>query len=83
MIILFNFIAILTQILTIAIFARAIISWFPVPKDNVVVDIIVQITDPVLEPLRRIIPTTGFIDFTPLIAIFLLQMVGNVAAGLG
>ncbi len=83
MIILFNFIAILTQILTIAIFARAIISWFPVPKDNVVVDLIVQITDPVLEPLRRIIPTTGFIDFTPLIAIFLLQMVGNVAAGLG
>ena len=82
MIILFNFIAILTQILTIAIFARAIISWFPVPKDNVVVDLIVQITDPVLEPLRRIIPTTGFIDFTPLIAIFLLQMVGNVAAGL-
>ncbi len=83
MIIIFNFIAILTQILTIAIFARAIISWFPVPKDNVVVDLIVQITDPVLEPLRRIIPTTGFIDFTPLIAIFLLQMVGNVAAGLG
>ena len=83
MIILFNFIAILTQILTIAIFARAIISWFPVPKDNVVVDLIIQITDPVLEPLRRIIPTTGFIDFTPLIAIFLLQMVGNVAAGLG
>ena len=83
MIILFNFIAILTQILTIAIFARAIISWFPVPKDNAVVDLIVQITDPVLEPLRRIIPTTGSIDFTPLIAIFLLQMVGNVAAGLG
>lgn len=83
MIIIFNFIAILTQILTIAIFARAIISWFPVPKDNVVVDLIVQITDPVLEPLRRIIPTTGYIDFTPLIAIFLLQMVGNVAAGLG
>ncbi len=83
MIIIFNFIAILTQILTIAIFARAIISWFPVPKDNVVVDLIVQITDPVLEPLRRIIPTTGSIDFTPLIAIFLLQMVGNVAAGLG
>ena len=53
------------------------------PKDNVVVDLIVQITDPVLEPLRRIIPTTGSIDFTPLIAIFLLQMVGNVAAGLG
>ena len=79
---LFNFVALLTQILTLAIFVRAILSWFPISRDNPFVEVIVQITDPILGPIRRVIPLMGSIDFSPLVAIILLQMISSVVEGL-
>ena len=37
--------------------------------------ILYRITEPVLSPLRRIIPRAGMVDFTPLVAIILLQLI--------
>ena len=79
---LLNFVAVLTQILTLAIFVRAILSWFPISRDNPFVEVIVQITDPILGPIRRVIPLMGSIDFSPLVAIILLQMISSVVEGL-
>ncbi|HLE81864.1 MAG TPA: YggT family protein [Dehalococcoidia bacterium] len=79
---LYNFVAVLTQILTLAIFVRAILSWFPISRDNPFVEVIVQITDPILGPIRRVIPLMGSIDFSPLVAIILLQMISSVVEGL-
>ena len=79
---LFNFVALLTQILTLAIFVRAILSWFPISRDNPFVEVIVQITDPILGPIRRVMPLMGSIDFSPLVAIILLQMISSVVEGL-
>lgn len=75
---LFNFVALLTQILTLAIFVRAILSWFPISRDNPFVEVVVQITDPILGPIRRVLPLMGSIDFSPLVAIILLQMISSV-----
>jgi YggT family protein len=72
------FLWLLCEVLTVAIFARAIISWFPVNPGNRLVVSLYQITEPILEPLRRIIPRIGMFDITPMVAIILLQ----VAAGL-
>ena len=79
---LLNFVALLSQILTLAIFVRAILSWFPISRDNPFVEVIVQITDPILGPIRRVIPLMGSIDFSPLVAIILLQMISSVVEGL-
>ena len=79
---LFNFVALLTQILTLAIFVRAILSWFPISRDNPFVEVIVQVTEPVLGPIRRVMPLMGSIDFSPLVAIILLQMISSVVEGL-
>ena len=38
-----------------AIFARVIISWIPIPRDNRFIRLLYQITEPVLAPLREII----------------------------
>ena len=59
-------------VLAFAIFARAIISWFPIDRDGPIVRVLSSITDPVIEPLRRVIPTIGMIDLTPMIAMFVL-----------
>ncbi|MBI2917071.1 MAG: YggT family protein [Chloroflexi bacterium] len=69
----FSFINLFAQVLTIAIFGRAILSWFPISPDNPLVVIMHQITEPILAPLRRVIPRLGMIDITPFIAILLLQ----------
>lgn len=77
------FIYILCEVLTIAIFARSIISWFPVNPGNRLVAALYQITEPILEPLRRIIPRVGMFDLTPMVAIILLQFVAiPLAVGL-
>ncbi|GMU40028.1 MAG: hypothetical protein AMXMBFR23_08940 [Chloroflexota bacterium] len=71
-------IAYLVQFLAFAIFARAMISWFPIDKDGPVVQALVSITDPVLEPLRKVIPPIGMIDITPMLAMLGLFFIANV-----
>ena len=61
----------------LAIIGRIILSWFPLKSGGVaarVGDLLVAITEPVLAPLRRILPRTGFIDLSPLIALLALQI---------
>ena len=68
-------IRVLCQVLTFAIIFRAILSWFsPLPTNRLAL-ILYQVTELVLAPLRRIIPRAGMIDFTPLVAIVLLQLI--------
>ncbi len=72
------FVQVLFQVLTFAIFARVLLSWFPVRPDNPIVQILNEVTDPILRPLRRIIPPLGMLDISPIVALFLVQIVGNM-----
>ena len=74
-----RFIYILCWVLTAIIFLRAFVSWFPVNSRNPFVVILYRITEPILMPLRRIIPRVGVMDITPVVAIVLLLIIGNVA----
>ncbi len=65
----------LCDVLTFAILARAILSWFPIRYDNPIVVFLNQITEPFLAPLRRVIPRLGMVDITPLIALLILQLI--------
>lgn len=73
-----SFVYILCQILTVAIFLRAIISWFPVDPGSRFVATLYQITEPILGPLRSIIPRIGMIDISPLVAIIALQVIAGL-----
>ena len=72
---LFNFLRLLCEALTLAIFLRAILSWISPGQTNMLVNILYQITEPILAPLRRIIPRVGMLDLTPLVAIILLRVI--------
>ena len=69
-----NFILILCQVLSIAIIIRIVLSWFVRPNNPAMV-VLYQITEPVLAPLRRIIPNIGMLDLTPLVAIIIFSWV--------
>ena len=72
---LLTIISILCQLLTFAIIIRAISSWFALRPNNPLMVILYQVTEPILAPLRRIIPMIGMIDITPIVAIILLQLI--------
>lgn len=72
---LLSFIDLLITALTLAIVARIILSWFRFDPYHPISTFLRDITDPILEPLRRYIPPIGFLDITPLVAIFLLQLI--------
>jgi YggT family protein len=72
---LFGSVYYLCRILTYAIIIRAILSWFVRSRQNLVFMILDDITEPVLAPLRRIIPRFGMFDFSPLAAIVILYVI--------
>jgi len=55
-------------------------SWFPIDPYNPLAQLLMQITEPILAPLRQIIPRIGMIDLTPMAAIILLQLLGRAVA---
>ena len=63
--------------LTVGIFLRAIMSWFPIDPSNPLVQILIQLTEPILAPIRRVMPRIGMIDLTPMAAIILLQVLSS------
>jgi YggT family protein len=96
MIIVKEFLFILIQLLgvySVILLIRALVSWLPIlvswlPIDpyNPIVRILYALTEPLLEPIRALLPRMGGLDLSPLVAwflIFALQWaLGKMAAGL-
>jgi YggT family protein len=62
---------------------RILLSWFPnVNWMNPPFSILSQLTDPYLNIFRSFIPPLGGIDFSPILAIFLLQFVTQIVGSL-
>jgi YggT family protein len=62
----------------VALFARVILSWFPLQPGGVMAKVngfLVRITDPVLEPVRRMLPRMGMFDLSPIIVFLVLEVV--------
>ena len=68
------FINVLYLGLTIAIFGRVILSWVPTRLPWGLNDFLYSVTEPLLGPIRRALPIAGGMDFSPLIALVLLQL---------
>jgi YggT family protein len=73
-----NFVTILAQALNIAIFARVIMSWLPLNPDNPIVRVLLNITEPILGPIRRIMPRMGMLDLSPFFALILIGLAERV-----
>jgi YggT family protein len=77
----FPVINLIAQGLMLLIIARAILSWLPVTAPAPApVRMLYQATEPILRPLRQVLPTPGGIDFSPFAAIILIQFGVRVLA---
>ncbi|MBW7995745.1 MAG: YggT family protein [Candidatus Glassbacteria bacterium] len=62
--------------------ARIIISWFHVDHRQPWVRLLVRVTEPFLQPFRALIPPLGGMDFSPIVAFFVLSMIERLVLSL-
>jgi YggT family protein len=67
-----SFVGMLALVLTILILGRVIVSWTNPSGGGGLTAFLYQATEPILAPIRRVIPPTSGIDWAPMIAILLL-----------
>ena len=73
-----DFIDLFFFLLSLAILARVLLSWVRVSPYHPAVEFLYRITEPILAPLRRVIPPVGMVDISPVIALLLLQIIQKV-----
>lgn len=67
------------RLLTVLVIIRVLLTWVPsVDYGHPLIRLIVRITDPILLPVRRILPPMGGLDLSPIIAILLLNLAGQL-----
>ena len=67
-------ISLLINVFVFAVFARALLSWVNPGTFNAAASILATLTEPLLELCRKVIPSLGGIDLSPLAALLLLQL---------
>ncbi len=71
----------LLALFSLFIFIRIIFSWGMVGRSNRVMRFLMDVTDPLLVPLRRIVPPLGMFDLSPIVAFFIIWLFQAAIAG--
>ena len=71
----------LLSIYLILIIARVVFSWGQVSYGNRIMRFLVNVTEPLIGPLRRMLPPLGWIDISPLVAGLIIMFVRAAVAG--
>lgn len=73
-----DFINIAFQVLVYLIIARALLSFVRHNPNQPIIKFIYEITEPIMRPIRRLLPVIGGIDFSPIIAVVALEIIRRV-----
>ena len=72
---LIDVIRIAATVLTVLVFVRVILSWVsPGGVNNPLIVLVYRITEPLLGPVRSLLPSMGGIDFSPVIVLIGIQI---------
>ncbi|MGH9151809.1 MAG: YggT family protein [Acidimicrobiales bacterium] len=76
-----NVVCLLLNLYLLAVFARIILSWFPISPDSAMAPVfsfLYNVTEPVLGPVRRLLPPVGMggmgLDLSPIIVVLGAQL---------
>jgi YggT family protein len=70
-----NFVTMLSLVLSLLILARVLLSWTNADGGGGFTAFIYQATEPILGPIRRMLPPMGGLDWSPFIALVLLTLI--------
>jgi YggT family protein len=70
------------EIYSFILLARVLLSWFQVDPNNPIVQALYSLTEPVLAPIRRLMPPAGPMDFSPIVAFILIRVAQALAVAI-
>ena len=76
-----NAIEIVTRALTLIILADVLVGYF-LDAFHPIRQFLDSILEPFLAPIRKLLPSSGGLDFSPLVLFFLVEMAGRVLVGI-
>ncbi len=79
-----QFVNLLVWILYLAMIGRVLSSWLNIGRDSPlfpVISLLYQITEPILAPIRRVLPSFGMMDLSPMVALILITLVQRLIIG--
>ena len=65
--------ATLVDLYSLVVLAAVVMSWVRVDRRNPLATIVYSLTEPVLAPIRRLLPAMGGLDFSPMVVLFALR----------
>ena len=77
MIIIVQLIHLIAQIITILVIVQVVLSYFMSPF-HPIRQAIDRFVEPMLAPIRRVLPPMGMLDFSPLVLIILVQIIDTI-----
>ncbi len=80
-----QFVNLLVWVLYIAMIGRVLSSWLNIGPSSPffpVIRLLYQITEPILAPIRRVLPSFGMMDLSPMVALILIGVIQRVIIGL-
>ncbi len=79
---LITMIDLLVNLYFIVLLARILLPLFGVNPIHPIMQVILRMTEPVLAPIRSVLPQTGMLDFSPMVAMILLTILQAVLTAL-
>ncbi len=70
-------VALVLRLLSFAIIGRALLSWFDPGMNSTVGRLLFDLTEPIIAPIRRVVPSIGAFDLSPIIALLLINFLGG------
>ncbi|MEO8182612.1 MAG: YggT family protein [Deltaproteobacteria bacterium] len=64
----------LLDLYSLVLFVAIILSWVNLSQDNALVKVVQRLTEPVLAPVRRVLPAAGGFDLSPLVVLFAIRL---------
>ena len=71
-----SFINLVITVLSVAIIGRALLSWFDPGMRTMVGRLLRDVTEPIIAPIRQVMPRMGMLDLSPIVALVLLRLIG-------
>lgn len=68
----------LINVYSLIVVAGVVVSWTNIPRDHPAVRLLHRLTEPVLAPIRKVLPPMGGIDFSPLVLLIGLRVLTSL-----
>jgi len=71
----------LIDLYSLIVVVAVVVSWLQLPFNNPIVQFLSALTEPALDPIRRVLPPAGGLDFSPLLLLVIIRLLRSFVAG--